>query len=76
MADALITKGVTTLATFMEQVAAANTEIPDMPLRNQIVVYLVKCGVKMKPASTAADAVAEHVSAAAEKTPKKGAKHK
>lgn len=58
--------GVTTLPTLLEAVEAETAGI-DLPLRNKLVTFFVKLGVKLKPAEHAADAVAEHVGEPEEK---------
>lgn len=74
VADALLPLGVTTLPTLLERVTA-EVEI-DLPLRNKVVTWLVKQGVKLKPAERAADAAAQHASGepTPKKAPKKGAR--
>lgn len=57
----LLAPGVTTVETLLERTAEHTALVPDMPLRNKLVAYLVSAGAKLKPAEYAADAVADHV---------------
>jgi len=58
--DVLLPMGITTVPTLLERMGSSLAGI-DLPVRNKLVTYFVKAGVKLKPAERAADAVARHV---------------
>jgi ParB-like chromosome segregation protein Spo0J len=65
VSDILFRLGITTVPTLLEHMEAECAGL-DLPLRNKLVTYLVKVGVKIKAAERAADAVSECIDWAAD----------